>query len=260
MNKWLRIGLILLFSVVFLVSGYQLLDYYVDSNKQNTQFDELASMVQQAKPRQTEPEITDPEAPPEPTQPQPLPEYAEVSALNPDMVGWLAIEGTRINYPVMHAPEQVDKYLHRDFYGKYSSHGCLYIREACSVDPPTENITVYGHNMKDGSMFADLLDYSSKSFWEDHRYITFDTLMERGIYEIFAVFRTTATVGQGFAYHRFVSGEDPGEFRQYVETCQKMSLYDTAVTPEYGTTLITLSTCEYTQENGRFVVVARRVN
>ncbi len=265
MNKWLRWGLILLFGAAFLVSGFMIGKYYYDSHKQNTQFDELANMVQQAKPQspeptQSQPETGEPTEPTEPTEPQPLPEYVEVSAMNPDMVGWLAIEGTRVNYPVMHTPEQKDKYLHLDFYGKYSGHGCLYAREACSIDPASDNITIYGHNMKDGSMFAPLLSYGSKSFWESHRYITFDTLMEHHTYEVFAVFCTTASKGKGFTYHQFVNAKNPQEFEQYIRDCKAIDLYDTGITPEYGDKLITLSTCEYSQENGRFVVVARRIN
>ncbi len=267
MNKWLRRCLLIFFSAVFLVSGFMIAKYYIDSSKQNTQFDELANLVQQAKPQPTasvmeKPTVENSETaePAEPTEPQPLPEYVEVAARNPDMAGWLAIADTRINYPVMYAPDEEDKYLHRDFYGKYSGHGCLYVQEECSVDPPSDNITIYGHNMKDGSMFAGLLSYANKSFWEKHRYITFDTLMEHHTYEVFAVFRTTASKGKGFAYHRFIDAQDAEKFQEFVKDCQLIALYDTGITPQYGDKLITLSTCEYSQQNGRFVVVARRID
>lgn len=268
MNKWLRRVLIAVLSILILVSGFMIIQYYYNSHVQNTQFDELASMVQQAKPQTPEPTAAPESAPEEsgatepasPTEPQPLPEYVEVSAMNPDMVGWIVIEGTRINYPVMHTPQQTDKYLHLDFYGKYSSHGCLYAREQCSIDPASDNITIYGHNMKDGSMFAPLLNYSSKSYWESHRYITFDTLMEHHTYEIFAVFRTTASKGEGFTYHQFIDAKDAQEFQEYISDCKAIDLYETGIVPEYGDKLITLSTCEYSQRNGRFVVVAKRIN
>ncbi len=272
MNKWLRIGLIIFFSIVFLVSGFMIIRYYTDSHKQNTQFDTLAEMVERAKPQVSRPipssdasnagdSSTSGETEPSgPVEPQPLPEYVEVSQMNPDMAGWIAIEGTRINYPVMHTPQQKDKYLHLDFYGKYSGHGCLYAREQCAIEPASDNITIYGHNMKDGSMFAALLNYGNKSFWESHRYIYFDTLMERHTYEIFAVFRTTASKGQGFTYHQFIDAKDQQEFQEYINDCKAIDLYDTGITPQYGDKLITLSTCEYSQRNGRFVVVARRLD
>ncbi len=260
MNKWLRRGLILLFSAIFLVSGFVILRYYHESNQQKAQFDTLASMVQQARPQVTE-SAKNPEAQgeTEPTEPQPLPEYVEVSRLNPDMAGWLTMEGTSINYPVMYAPQQEDKYLHLDFYGKYSAGGCLYAQEECSIDPPSDNITIYGHNMKDGSMFADLLKYDSKDFWEKHRYISFDTLMERHTYEIFAVFRTTVSIGKGFPYYQFINAGSEEAYDLFIKDCKEIALYDTGITPEHGDQLITLSTCEYSQQNGRFVVVARRI-
>ena len=113
--------------------------------------------------------------------------------------------------------------------------------------------------MKDGSMFGLLRNYRSKSYWEKHRYIYFDTLTERHTYEIFAVFTTVATKGKGFAYHQFVDADDQEEYDEYIRDCQNVDLYDTGITPQYGDKLITLSTCEYSQKNGRLVVVARRI-
>lgn len=268
-RKWIRWILVGIFAAVFLICGYRLLDYYLESEKQQSQFQELADMVSQARPERptipatepgaepTEPAPTDP---PEPTQPQILQAYAEISALNPDMVGWLTLEGSKINYPVMQSPDRVDHYLYRDFYGNYSSHGCLYVRELCNVDKPSDNITIYGHNMKDGSMLAALMNYRSKSFWQNNRYIHFDTLTQYHTYEVFSVFITTASRGQGFTYHQFVDAEDSAEYDAYVSKCKALSLYDTGITPVYGEKLITLSTCDYSVTNGRFVVVARQVS
>lgn len=267
MNKWLRIVLIVVFSLIFLVSGFMVVRYYLNSQKQNAQFNELSDMVMQVRPErptiptQTEPSSSAPDAtePAETEPPQPLPEYIEVSALNPHMVGWIQIEGTKLDYPVMQTPDDPEYYLHKDFYGNYSSHGCIFTEEHCSIEPASDNITLYGHNMKDGSMFGSLRNYRSKSYWEDHRYIYFDTLYERHTYEIFAVFTTVATKGTGFAYHQFMDAEDQAEFDEYVSDCLAASLYDTGITAQYGDKLITLSTCEYSQKNGRLVVVAKRI-
>ena len=273
MNKWLRLGLILFFSVTFLLSAFMLGRYYWESDKQQAQFDELAEMVRQATPSvsnrpipQTptpliptpEDDLQEDSAPQEPA--EPLPQYIEVSKLNSDMIGWMCIDGTRINYPVMQTLNNPDFYLKRDFYKNYSGHGCLYVREQCDVDAPSDNVTIYGHNMKDGSMFADLLNYRNKSYWESHRYIFFDTLTEQRTYEIFAIFKTTASKGKGFAYHQFVDADNEAEYNEFIEDCLKLSLYNTEIVPVCGEKLITLSTCEYTQSNGRFVVVARRIS
>ena len=271
MNKTLRWILIILFSGIFLFSALMVGGYFYNSHKQNNQFQNLADKVNHLRPER--PKIPDPTQPPAPDEtlpdtptepvetepPGPLPEYIEVSSMNPHMVGWLQLAGTKIDYPVMHTPDDPEYYLKKDFYGKYSGHGCLFIEDECDVDRPSDNITIYGHNMKDGSMFAPILKYRSKSFWSEHRYIYFDTLNERHTYEVFAVFTTTASKGKGFAYHHFVDADDPSDFQSFINTCKQISLYDTGITPTYGDKLITLSTCEYSQTNGRFVIVARRV-
>ena len=187
-----------------------------------------------------------------------MPEYVLPYQKNPDLVGWMTIDGTPINYPVMQTPDRVDYYLHRNFEKKESSHGCLYVRESCDVFAPSDNLTIYGHHMKDGSMFASLDEYRKMEFWEEYPEIQFDTLYARQTYTIFAVFKTTASVGEGFSYHRFEDAEDEAEFNEFVSTCKKLSFYDTGITPEYGDKMITLSTCEYSQDNGRLVVVAVR--
>ena len=278
MKKWIRITLIVLLSLIILVSGFMVARYYINSRKQAEQFRELSQMVSSKRPPRppvpvatepTEPEegiaVTEPSEPEAPTEPavtqppEPLPEYVEVSAMNSHMVGWLQIEGTRVDYPVMHTPEDGEYYLHKDFYGKYSGHGCLFIEKRCDVNRPSDNITIYGHNMKDGSMFAPILSYRSQSFWQEHRYIYFDTLNERHTYEIFAVFTAVATKGTGFAYHQFIDADNQAQYDEFIQKCLDASLYDTGIVPEYGDPIITLSTCEYSQKNGRFVVVARRV-
>ena len=113
--------------------------------------------------------------------------------------------------------------------------------------------------MKDGSMFACLHNYTKKEYWEDNKLILFNTMYEYHTYKIFAVFKTTATLGKGFSYHKFVDAADEAAFNEFVSTCKKLSFYDTGIAPVYGDQLICLSTCEYTLDNGRLVVCARRV-
>lgn len=132
--------------------------------------------------------------------------------------------------------------------------------EDCNVWTPSDNVILYGHNMKDGSMFATLLKYRKQSYWEEHRYIHFNTLLERHTYEIVATFKTTATIGQGFDYQMFANADTEEEFDDYIATAKSLAFYDTGVTAEYGDKLITLSTCDASLTNGRLVVVAKRVN
>lgn len=265
-NTFLYNTLIVILTATLIFSGVQVALYVIDALQQKDTYDELAAMVEQSRSETAAPvepamDATIPEGatePEEPTEPVMLAEYAALYEKNPDTVGWLKIEGTPINYPVMQTPGRVDYYLKRNFNGEHSEHGCLYVRESCDVFTPSDNVTIYGHHMKDGSMFAGLKKYLSESFWEANPTVHFDTLYERHTYTIFAVFTTTASVGEGFAYHSFEYAEDEADFNDFISTCKALSLYDTGITPEYGDKIICLSTCEYTRTNGRLVVAAVR--
>ena len=108
-------------------------------------------------------------------------------------------------------------------------------------------------------MFACLNAYTSKTAWDNNSLIFFDTLTEYHIYKIFAVFKTSANIGEGFSYHQFVDASTEEEFNEFVMMCKELSFYDTGITPKYGDKLICLSTCEYTLDNGRLVVAAVRI-
>ena len=272
MKKILSTLIVVALVAVFCVSAFMVGKYFVDSKKSSDKYDELQEMVSkpQTEPAETTPEATE-KAPektedgeekkplPKPKHYEVLPEYQDVYLRNGDMVGWIKIEGTKVNYPVMQTKERPNYYLKRDFDGNASDWGSLYIREECDVNTPSDNVTIYGHNMIDGSMFGDLKNYGNKTFWESHKEIFFDTLNEYHVYEIFAVFKTSANEGEGFAYHQMEDAANEKEFNDFIATAKKLSFYDTGITPVYGDKLICLSTCEYTLDNGRFVVAARRI-
>lgn len=256
------------FSVFFIVSAIYLGDYLLESVENKNENNELAALVDQIKNQQAA-LPTNPNGevlvPPDETLPYDpnspiLPEYQAIYALNNDLVGWIRIEGTTINHPVLHRPEEKDYYLKKDFEGKYDRHGCIYLREQCDAIKPSDNVVIYGHYMQDGTMFHDLHGYYRKSYWQEHQFIQFDTIYERHTYQIIAVFKTSANIGQGFAYHQFNDAANEEEFNNFVDTVKSMSFYNTGVDAEYGDMLITLSTCEYTLDNGRLVVVAKRIS
>jgi len=272
-RKYIYPALLVLFATVFLVSGGLLADYLIKSNQQQDQYNELAGLVQQELNATAPSDNNDgPDtAPMKPssfvtvTNPmtgasfQILRQYAVIYQKNPDLVGWLKIEGTVINYPVLQSPESPNFYLTRDFYKKNSRHGAIYANETASIYTPSDNVTLYGHKMADGSMFASLHNYSDIEFYKKNPYITFDTLFEQHTYQILAVFKTTADLDKGFAYHTFVDGDEES-FNQYVRQCKELSIYETYVDAAYGDKLLTLSTCDHVIDNGRYVVVAKRIS
>ncbi len=272
MRKVIVTVLTVILMAVFCVSAYQVGSYFVDSKKQKDLYNDLSSVVQDAQQqaqsttppaKETEPDeatgATGTESTEE-TEPVMLPGYAELYEMNNDLVGWIRIEGTEIDYPVMQTPSSPNFYLKRNFNKEDSARGCIYIREECDVYAPSDNVTIYGHNMKDGSMFAFLHQYADKEVWEENKIILFDTLYEKHTYEIFSVFLTTTSIGEGFAYHQMVDAQTEEDFDEFIANCKSRALYDTGITPEYGDKIICLSTCEYTQINGRLVVAARRVD
>lgn len=279
MKRWLYILLFVFFALVFLFSAYLLTDYLLESRKQQNEFSALTQIKEQSaqaaqvdpnsQPNASAQDDNDPAAQTtlvDVTNPetgetlQILPEFTELYKMNPHIVGWITIDGTAIDYPVMQTPNAPNYYLYKNYSQEYSRHGCIYVREVCDVFTPSDNLTIYGHRMGDGTMFNALHNYADKDFYEDHRYITFSTIFEHHTYEILSVFRISSTVGTPFPYHEFVEAADAEEFDKYIQNCNDYALYDTGVTASYGDKLITLSTCEYSQVNGRLVVVAKRID
>lgn len=193
--------------------------------------------------------------------------YASLYKKNKDFIGWLTIPYTKIYYPVMQTfedgeYEDGEYYIYKDFNKEYSASGLLFADSACSIELPTDNIIIYGHNMKTGTMFKDLFKYESEEFYKAHKNFTFNTIYEDGTYEVVAVFYSKiypATDVGHFKYYQFVHAGHEEEFLEYVKGIQSLSIYDTGVNVEYGDKLVTLSTCAYNVKNGRFAVIGKRI-
>lgn len=184
--------------------------------------------------------------------------YAAVYEQNSDFVGWISIDGTNIDYPVMQTVDNPNYYLKRNFEKQYSDYGVPYVQENCDFEF-SDNCVIYGHHMNNGTMFADLCKYADEDFYREHKTIRFDTLSGFGEYEIVAAFKTIAYSEQGFKYYHFTRADSAEDFDAYIAKCKELSFYDTGVSTEYGDKLITLSTCEYSRTNGRMVVVAKKI-
>lgn len=187
-----------------------------------------------------------------------LEKYQTLYDENKDLAGWLKIEDTKIDYPVMQC-EDNEYYLHHDFYGEDSKYGCLFVKDIANLEMGT-NFVVYGHNMKDGSMFGELDNYREQEFYQEHPEILFDTLYEEYSYEIVAVFLSQVYQAEEdvFKYYQFYEADSEEEFQDFYTNIKELALYDTGVTAQYGDRFLTLSTCAYHTQDGRFVVVAKR--
>ena len=133
-----------------------------------------------------------------------------LKAENPDFVGWIKIEGTSVNYPVVQTKAEPQYYLRRSFEGSYSIAGTPFLDAQCDMEKGI-GLIIYGHNMKDGSMFADLAKYRSKDFWQAHKTVWFDTALGGSAYEIFAVIHTTvqADAADAIPFYLFVDAAAP---------------------------------------------------
>ena len=244
---------------LFLLSAWQLLIYYAEGQKQEKGFRQLEQTAAQPE-SQSEDTATSESAAEELTEKErAAAEYQTLHAKNPDFWGWLKIEGTQLSYPVMDTPEDPEHYLYRDFEGNSSKHGVPFRDGSCTESG--ENDIIYGHNMKDGTMFATLLSYKDSDFFQKHPTITLNTAEGLGTYAVMAVFYARVyeqgTEG-GFRYYQYADLSDSERFNEYVKLVREESLYDTGIHAQPGDRLLTLSTCSYHTKNGRFVVVARK--
>ena len=234
MKKKLCVFALIVLTAIFAVSTHFLLAQNIEDKKQMDDFEEIQDIVDD--------------------------NSNDIYSLGiySDFMAWIKIAGTNINYPVMRSKDNPNYYLNHNFNKEYSRFGVPYIKEDC--DMQSDNIVIYGHNMQNKSMFNELTNYKSKHFYEKHKIIIIDTVLEHREYEVIAVFKTVAYESNSFEYYSFVNASTEDDYRAYIEKCKALSFYDTGIDAQYGDKLITLSTCEYSQDNGRFVVVAKLVD
>lgn len=254
MRKWLA-GLLLVCSIVLLsISIYFLMGMYREEKQDSQTYDRILEIYENPKEKEDEPA--------KPEENGEVEVNAGLVALheeNPDCIGWVTIEGTMVDYPVMYHPQEKNYYLKRDFYGEYSANGCLFIAEGCEPDT-CDNLIIYGHHMNSGKMFAALDGYKSEEFYEEHPRILYSTLHGDEVYQVIAAFATPVYTGKDFAYYDFTKAENEAAYDSFLMDCMERSFYDTGGTAVYGDKLLTLSTCEYSQKNGRMVVLAKRLS
>ena len=239
--------------VVFRV-GY-LIYYYSYYEKNDIEYSELSTLVKEDSGGTVEINYTEKQ-----DKPPILKKYETLYNKNRKLIGWLKIEGCDIDYPVMQTSNN-EYYLDHNYNQEYDKNGSLFLDKDCDAAFPNDNMIIYGHHMKSGKMFGNLNYYSKESFWEDNKEFTFDTIYETGTYAVMYVFRSKIYSEEEivFKYYQFIDATSENEFNSNMEEMANMSLYDTGVTASYGDRLITLSTCDSSEEDGRFVVVAKKI-
>jgi len=238
--------------------------YYYNSSKSSSDYEELASLKGSDVLSSTADALTEDDMFSYKKQSVQLPDllddYKTLFAKNQKMIGWLKIDNTKIDYPVMQTTDN-EYYLNHNFNQEKDSNGALFLDCNCSVFPKSTNMIIYGHHMKSGNMFGNLQKYAKESYWKEHPTISFDTIYEYGTYEVMYVFYSKVYDNDDlvFKYYQFIEANSEAEFDYYMSEMQALSLYDTGVTAKYGDTLLTLSTCDHSQTDGRFAVVAKKV-
>ena len=252
-SHW-KFFLFLIFLTAFLVSGGLLLRNLYRSQQEQAAYDALAEQV-----HQMEKQIAEAGGGALPTEDGVLPQYQALWEKNQDLAGWLSIEGTAIDYPVMHTAQDEEYYLRRAFDRSNSVSGTPFLAAGCFTG--CGNYIIYGHNMKDGSMFGSLISYKDAEFRAAHPIVQFDTLYASHSYEVVAAIETEipAEGSDAFRYYDCV-GTDAQQFAQYCAFIEENRCYDTGITIQPGDRLLTLSTCAYHTANGRFLVVARQID
>lgn len=246
-----RLPVLVILGVLFAFSAYQVESHLLRAQAEDAAFSALSDAVLSHKA-----ELPEASAPEEPSVEPSLSPYQFLKEENPDFWGWLTIPETKLDYPVMYTPGEPEYYLRRAFDGSSSLSGVPFVGEGYREDG--RHTIIYGHNMKNGTMFATLLSYADRAFWQEHPVITLDTLDGSRSYQVLGAFYSKAFLQTEEDVFRFYQCSDlstQDAFESYVEQVREAALYDTGVTAEYGGELLTLATCSYHAKNGRFVVV-----
>ncbi|MEG1971587.1 MAG: class B sortase [Oscillospiraceae bacterium] len=190
-----------------------------------------------------------------------LPKYRSLYAKNSDMTGFIKIPKTPLECPVMHTPKAPEFYLRRFFDKSDNQYGTPFVDGRCTVNPPSDNIIVHGHNMRDSEMFGTLPLYINKEYFLKHPVINFDTIYEMGEYKIVSAFLSQydSEDKSPHLYYNVIDFDSPEAYDAFSENISKLSLYDTGEKINMGDKFLTLITCNYHVNNGRMTVIAKKM-
>jgi sortase B len=231
---------------VLAVCGYKLFTYFYDAHVSQEEFDKL-------KPQAEEKDASYEDK---------LPGYQALKAENADFMGWLEIKDTKIDYPVMQTPNDLEYYLHRNFEKVWSSAGSLFASDISDIDTPSDLVLIYGHKMKSGAMFGQIGKYSDREFFDEHRKVIFDTLICRNEYKVISLVKTDVDTGSDleFRYYNYSNFADEADFEAFMNQIRAKELVGSGDKPVFGDKLLLLSTCDNTTETGRLLLLAVRTS
>ena len=252
---------------VFCFSGYKLIGIYLDYKTGTDEYRDLQQYTTEITKTPETPAPTkteEPQAesePAEPSEPEPEPlsyptepplavDFESLKAINPDVKGWLYIEALDISYPVVQGPDN-DAYLHTTYEGTSNFAGSIFLDYQNQDDFSDGNTIVYGHNMKNGKMFASLMKFKNKEYFDEHQSVEFITPNEKAIYHIICV----AKVKADDSWYSFIDDLGEDDYNEKIKELYSKSLYRSNYEFGYNDEFLTLSTCEYSQNDGRLILI-----
>lgn len=241
--------------VILAFSSVQAFRYASEHKQVNEETEMFKSMM----PSQSEPEQQDEI---EQAEPQILAALKYLYNQNNDLIGWIKIDETVVNYPIMSPPDDDPEfYLSHDFSRQQESNGLPFLDTQCDIDT-SDILLIHGHNRKNGLIFGELINYKQQEYFREHKTISFSSLYQEDQYEVIYVIlsRVFYNTDQVFKYYQLAGTETEDGFMTYIQNLKELSIYETGADVQYGDKVLVLSTCEYSVENGRLVVIARKIN
>ncbi len=242
---------IVFFAALFLFSGFMLIREIRTQQKEAADFEELSILISPPAPEATRPQGQAPEQ--EATEQAAVRNLAPLFARNKDCIGWVNIAGTQVNYPVMHTPTEPERYLRKNFDKKSSTAGVPFLDGKCTLS--CDNLILYGHNMRNGTMFADITKYEDKDYFDAHSVMELETAEGISQFSVFAVVR----LKMDDSWYLFHTAQTEEEYTAAVAEIKSRALYNTGITPAFGSRLITLSTCYGANKADRIVVIGAEI-
>ena len=256
-SKKIKNILYILFIIIFLISIFYIINYFINVEKSKKNIEEIRQIMNGNTLNNNEETKKLIEEQAETTNYK-IENLKKIQEENSEIIAWINIEGTEINYPILQSDNN-EYYLTKNYKKQYDANGSIFLDCRYDLEKPSDNFLIYGHNNNNGLMFDNLLAYEDKNYYENHPTINLTTIEEDAVYKIISVFKSEVyekSEDNKFVYYNYIDFENDEQYYSYIENCIKNSLYKIEDNINYKEKLLTLSTCEYSKKNGRFVVVA----